>query len=204
MTLLGKIRLLTLSFVLLLGAVSAANADVVTFAPLVGANGTPYAGHVEGGWTVTPTAGSWFEAQAFGNPIPSIFAGPIGSLSTSAIRLTGPSSFTFSSVDLASNNGSSNYLFEGFVGASLVYSTGGTVPGAVGIFTTFNNPFSAVVVDRIVITLTPTGQPSSINLDNITIFRSGPQAVPEPATLLLLGSGLLGVASRLRKRRRTV
>ena len=48
-------------------------------------NGTPYAGHTENGFDVTPTAGAWFVAQAFGNPVPDVFAGPVGSPTLSSL-----------------------------------------------------------------------------------------------------------------------
>ena len=184
----------------LLCSVTVAKADTITFSPLGGANLDPYAGHVEAGYTVTPTAGNWFQAQIFGNPVPSIVAGPIFTPSTSAITITG-GIFTFSSVQMVSQNGTSTYLFEGFSGLTLLYSSAGAIP-AITAFNTYNNPFSAVAIDRLVITIFPTGQPSSMNVDNITLFRAA--EVPEPATIVLLGSGIAGIAARLRRKRRQI
>src|SRR5207249_3110694 len=82
----------------------------ITFSNLVGANGDPYLGSTEDGFTVTPTLGSWFQSQGYGNPAPSIFAGPIGAPVDSAIQiLNGGGTFTFSSLDYSSNNGESTY-----------------------------------------------------------------------------------------------
>jgi hypothetical protein len=81
---------------LLLGINSASGA-VITFAPLPGPNGAPYGGHVEAGFTVTPTFGMWFQSLVFGNPAPSIFAGPIGTPGISEIEVI-DTSLLFSSI----------------------------------------------------------------------------------------------------------
>ena len=41
-------------------------------------------------------------------------------------------------------------------------------------------------------------------VDNVAFGRTGPAAVPEPMTILLLGTGLGGVVARLRRRRKFV
>jgi hypothetical protein len=70
-----RVCFLLTMLVLLLG-INSANGDVITFAPLPGPNDAPYDGHVEAGFTVTPTLGTWFQGLLFGNPVPSIFTEP--------------------------------------------------------------------------------------------------------------------------------
>jgi hypothetical protein len=55
-------------------------------------------------------------------------------------------------------------------------------------------------MDTLLIQVSPGPGVTSINLDNINVSK---QQVPEPSTLLLLGSGLVGLATRaLRQHRR--
>jgi hypothetical protein len=75
---------------------------------LIGANGAPVAAYTEGGFTVATTLGQFFQGQIFGNPIPSLFAGPAqGGPADDALDIirNGGGSFNFASVDLAANNG---------------------------------------------------------------------------------------------------
>ena len=81
-----------------------------------------------------------------------------------------------------------------------MYNFTGTVPST-SVFVTENNPFSGAVIDRLRITVTPGAAVSSDNLDNIVV---APTAVPEPSTLILVGSvlaGLGGIAWRRQPRR---
>src|SRR5262249_47209229 len=56
---------------------TAASATTITFSGLAGANATPVATYTEGGFNVTTIVGQFFQGQLFGNPVPSIFAGPL-------------------------------------------------------------------------------------------------------------------------------
>ena len=60
-----------------------ASAMTITFSGLVGANGSPLAPYNEGGSTVTPTVGSWFEGLATRSRALST-AGPLAALLSTA------------------------------------------------------------------------------------------------------------------------
>jgi len=119
-----------------LAAISAqrAFADNIIFTSQT-SDGNPFVSDTEGGYTVVPTAGTWFQGDSYGNPVPSIFAGPIGSPGHSAISVTdGGGNFLFGSIDYSSNNGDSSYTILGKSGATVDYTETGTLPGVSGIF----------------------------------------------------------------------
>lgn len=180
------------------GAQSAQSAPITIGFDALSVDGSPYAGHSEDGFTVTPTAGDWFVGLQFGNPTPSIFAGPAFSVQgTNTVEVTG-GTFNFLSSDFACNNGSDcSASITGFLGASVLFTQVSSVTaGPPFQFFTTNNGAPGVTIDKLVITLTPGNGTSSINLDNIVLDRP----VPEPALMSLLALGF-GGALRLRRRR---
>jgi hypothetical protein len=168
----------------------------MSFNSLPGPHSAPYSGHTEGDLVLLPTAGSWFQSISFGNPGPSIFAGPIASPVISYLQLTDNAGlFTFNSFDFTSNNGDSTYDIQGYLGATLVYHDTGMLPASYSPFpfNTHLNPYLAVPVDALLIGIIPGNGVTSINLDNLRVIT-----VPEPSSIVLLGLLSLGFMSRRR------
>jgi hypothetical protein len=179
-------------------------ASIITFGNLSGANQDPFTTYMEAGFTVTPTQGNWFQAQGFGNPTPSIFAGPIGSPSQSAVTVTATDGgdFTFASVDLTSNSSSgSTFQITGFLNGNPVLGISGTI-GNINTFNTESNAFPSTLMDTLVIQETPVAGVTSFNFDNINVTEQA-TVTPEPASLTLLGLGVAGMAGYGWRRRRT-
>lgn len=173
-----------------------ASAVVIDFGPLAGLNLDPYNGHVEDGFSVTPTSGSFFEARFVGSPPSSIFLGPLFAPSGGRIGVEreGTGLFTFESVDLSTSASLGSFSLLGWLNGSQVMRLDGGFSD-VSIFETKVSPNTTQVLDLLEIVLTPDTGVSSINIDNIVVNAANASVPDNAETLLLLVLALLAMSA---------
>lgn len=172
------------------------------------ATNAPFATYAESGFTASAASGSWQALVGYGNPAPFIEfirAADQSTISASIQVTAGGTPFTFSAVDLYSSITTIPYQFEGFLNSVLVFTLSGTVPNTSGGFATVNSN-TTLVIDALLITLSNPATPccsNPVGLDNIVVTAT-PSAIPEPTTLVLLGTGVIAADVRRRTIRRRV
>jgi hypothetical protein len=173
----------------------------ISFSSLAGPNGALYTGHSEGDFTVSPSAGDWFQALVYGNPIASIFAPTNGSGNATLLITDNVDLFNFGSLDFSSNNGESTYDIQGFLDGSLTYHDTGTLVASFNPFSfnTLPGTDPSLQLDSLLIQLNFGPGVTSINLDNISVVT-----VPEPASCMFLGAGAVALSLRRRCKRESV
>jgi hypothetical protein len=131
--------------------------------------GQALSSYTESGLTVVPTAGYWQAMSGFIG-----FSTSAGETGTGQIRVTaGGSPFMLDSVDLYSSITQIPYVFTGLMGSTTVFTATGTVPNTFGGFATVSNPYSADLVDTLLIDATnpPVCCDNRIGIDNIRLSQ---------------------------------
>jgi hypothetical protein len=188
---------------LLLSASAYATTTTIDFNTLPGANDSVFTTYTESGFTVTaPDLGN-IESDfvvatgsgSFGNPSPDIFTDGENTLTIT----DGGNAFTFESLDLGFfNAGTVGYTITGFTGGSVDFTqTGSLLDPNSRNFLTLAGADPNTAVTSLTFAITSNGALGA-NVDNIVLGTSA--ATPEPSSLALLGSGLMGLAGVLRKR----
>ena len=138
-------------------------------------NGSAFKGYSQGGFTVSPTSGSWMVLRTYGNPLPSIIFNRSAAQPTitAAVTITASGSeFRFQSVDLYSSITTIPYVFTGRLKSNQVFSVSAEEGNTFGSFVTVANPNAADTIDTLVISLSNPETPccpNPVGLDNIVV-----------------------------------
>lgn len=168
-----------------------AQATIVDFNTLPGANLATFTTYTENGFTVSTRSGLVRVATVLGNPVPDLIMSP-----NASIGINNGGTFTFSSVDLRAATTGNQVVVTGYLNLAQVYTQTFTLTN---MFATYSAS-GPVILDDLVASFS--GTPSA-NVDNIALVAVT-SAAPEPSTwiMLILGFGFTGVALRRSRRPR--
>lgn len=158
-------------------------------------------------YTITTAATSSTPGSVF--TVDGTLSGPADPYTAGAFdinAITGAaSSYTFSGIVNAGTNSKKTATMDGFTFNNVLYTSGGNLVDSDGLLlyltspaglslahVYYNHGYEVDVVDP--------NEPADVTPFSISNFDVSPSPVPEPGTLALLSTGLLGGASLLRRR----
>ena len=210
-------KVFALAIVAAVAPIHGAFATTIDFDTLKGSYLSSFTSYTENGFTVATKSGNFYVNDGtdpvIGDLAPDLVQDDeLSSKRSESLVLTkvGGGTFTFDSLDVHAFTADPTYDIAGMLGGTKVYDYSGLVPygagGGAG-FEALNPGETSQLVSSVILTFAqpddPLNQETTL-FDNIIVDAAptSPAPVPEPSTLSLLGSGLAGVVTAVRRRSR--
>lgn len=179
-----------------------AYASVLDFSGMPGSNTQTFSSFTEDGFVVTNTGGQYLVGTYYGDAVPDLFSGSsdaffaASATGTASVTVTrvGGGEFTFAGADLADDSTPGTYTYTGMMNGTSMFLQTGDIEST--LFMSYASNSASMKMTSLVITETG----GDFNLDNITVDAPASAVTPEPSSLLLLGTGILGLATTMRRR----